>query len=131
MRRHPSLHAWGREHHAALSLARSLREAETPEQRVAARIRLRQLGPVLIAHFADEEARLCALLRTLGRPDWADRLRREHELLRAGLASAADETLQELGQALGEHVRFEDRELYPFLEAKAGDAALQALVSDT
>ena len=110
MQRDPRLVPLSREHHAALRLGRQLMAG-------GARAALRaQLG-ALAAHFAQEELTLLPLLGAHGEHDLARRLREEHTRLSALFAAVLrGEHEIEAGQALIDHVRFEERELFPVIE---------------
>ena len=76
---------------------------------------LRALGAA--GRFAEEERDLLPLLETDRHGALAERLRAEHAQLRllfAAALSGRDEA--QAGQALIDHVRFEERELFPVLE---------------
>lgn len=141
MKRHASLRDLSGEHHAALSLARALMR-DTPQELTAglppdpdARVREvrarweRDLAP----HFAVEERELLPLsdcgdaaLRA-----HATRIRTEHGQLRKLLGELSADDLADRGDALGRllqgHVRFEEREWFPALEAALEPDTLDAL----
>ena len=110
MKRHTRLAQLSREHHTALRLGRHLLAG-------GARSELGAELPGIEAHFAEEERDLLPLLETDRHAALAERLRAEHAQLRHLLAAALsgrDEA--QAGQALIDHVRFEERELFPVLE---------------
>jgi hemerythrin-like domain-containing protein len=111
-----------REHQVALAVAKTLREAEAPEP--AARAFLEFWEPAGKQHFRVEEEVLL--------PEWAvdgevdremvarmlgEHLRIRREALRIEAGDAGLEELRALGQLLHDHVRFEERELFPLVEA--------------
>lgn len=112
MKRHPRLIQLSREHHLALRLGRTLQRGEGVDE-------LQTELPGLLAHFAEEERDLLPLLVARGHGSQAERLLAEHTQLRslfdATLAGQEDAAAQ-TGQALVEHVRHEERELFPLLE---------------
>lgn len=108
------------EHHAALVWARRLRRG-LDRQPMAERF-ARELEP----HFAIEETILAPALRESGEHALVDRLLAEHATLRR-LAAAAD-AHEAFGTALHDHVRFEERELFPRCEAVLADAVLDAVL---
>lgn len=68
-------------------------------------------------HFREEEK----LLAPLATPEMAAQLRREHEEIRDMIIQAKTERLSEsemssLGERLHDHIRWEERELFPALE---------------
>ena len=76
---------------------------------------LRALGAA--GRFAEEERDLLPLLEAHGHAALAQRLNAEHAQLRTLFAAALQgEREAEAGQALIDHVRFEERELFPVLE---------------
>ena len=109
MKRHSRLAQLSREHHTALRLGRHLLAG-------GAQAELDAELPGLEAHFAEEERDLLPLLDTARHLALAERLRAEHAQLRLLFAAALrgrDEA--QAGQALIDHVRFEERELFPVL----------------
>ena len=110
MKRHSRLAQLSREHHTALRLGRHLLAG-------GAQAELGAELPGLEAHFAEEERDLLPLLDTDRHRALSERLRAEHAQLRRLFAAAlrgGDEA--QAGQALIDHVRFEERELFPVLE---------------
>ena len=110
MKRHTRLAQLSREHHSALRLGRHLLAG-------GAQAALGTELPGIEAHFAEEERDLLPLLETDRHAALAERLRAEHAQLQHLLAAALsgrDEA--QAGQALIDHVRFEERELFPVLE---------------
>ncbi len=121
MKRDPRLQGLSSEHHNALVLARRMERAHL-EGRVDAALvaALRATFEAEIApHFAiEEDVVLPALLRA-GETAVIERTAREHAEIRDLLARAGSGDLSAvgaLGAALAEHVRFEERELFPACE---------------
>lgn len=121
MKRDPRLHGLASEHHQALVLARKLATAEgwTPDDGAALARRFeRELEP----HFRTEEEVLLPALRALRTPEaqaLAERTLADHAFLRAKIseARAGDAAgAKAFGERLQEHVRFEERELFPACE---------------
>ena len=106
------------EHHAALVWARRLRRG-IDRHPMAERF-ARELEP----HFAIEETILAPALRACGEHALVDRLLAEHATLRRLAAEDAHETF---GTALHDHVRFEERELFPRCEAVLSGDVLDAV----
>lgn len=119
MKRDERLVELSREHHAALKLARQLKRAPSSRrERDALSQTVQALRIDLEFHFEDEEVRLLPVLWHCGRADLAERLCSEHVELRALLGEAVGgRALERLGKVLEAHVRFEEREMFPFLEA--------------
>ncbi|MDO5687179.1 MAG: hemerythrin domain-containing protein [Neisseria sp.] len=113
MKRHEQLITFSREHHSALVLAKRIIQAPQDDHAAA----MHKEAAALLEHFAAEETqfapywpRLPEVLRIT--------FEEQHQNLRA-LIAAAERHEQQLifAQALREHVRFEERELFPALEA--------------
>ncbi len=123
MKRSPVLQPLSREHHTALSLANACQHATqsgdlTLINQTCQRA-LQLYGNELDAHFNIEEGTLLPLLQTAETQPLVQRTLLEHRQLRDlldGLRQRNAESLQRFGQLLKEHVRFEERELFPALE---------------
>ncbi|OQW43337.1 MAG: hypothetical protein A4S08_00825 [Proteobacteria bacterium SG_bin4] len=111
-----------RDHHTALVLARAARKAvESADQaaceQVLARIK-EHWRLVMSSHFEQEERLLQAMKNQLAM-ETVERILSDHALLRNLIAesSARDPLarLQQLGDLLALHVRFEERVLFPQL----------------
>lgn len=114
MLRHDRFVELAREHHGALRLAVQLRRGG---EVATLRARVDEERPALERHFDEEEGWLQQELLRLGEHALAQRLCDEHRVLRELMDSAHDEaSLQRLGSLLHDHVRFEDRELFPCVE---------------
>jgi hemerythrin-like domain-containing protein len=132
MKRDEALRPLSREHLQALLTAKRLREAEDPRKAAEAFLEFwRSSGG---RHFRVEEEVLL--------PAWAaeaevdrDGVRRmleEHlairrEALRLESREPALEQVRELGTLLHDHVRFEERELFPMVEGALSTESLGAL----
>ncbi|MDO4878818.1 MAG: hemerythrin domain-containing protein [Neisseria sp.] len=116
MKRHPQLIPLSREHHHTLSLcARILRE---PAQNHAAEIDEHYIE--LAAHFEHEETLFAPYWQPLNRDDLRERFEREHAQLRAMYRRARyddPEWNTAFATLLRDHARFEERELFPAIEA--------------
>lgn len=124
MKRSPFLQPLSREHHAALVLARACERAghsgNAGEVAATCARALREYAAQIEAHFDLEERRLLPLLQ--GDEDQAlvRRTLAEHRVLRAlldGLRQNDAAALARFGDTLAAHVRFEERELFPAIEA--------------
>jgi hemerythrin-like domain-containing protein len=108
-----------RDHHVALEHALQLRRASADNAAAVVAAFLAFLVHDGRAHFAQEEALLAPEVPA-DRSELAERMRDEHEeiLRRAVALSGRPEVgpARELGELLGRHVRFEERELFPLLE---------------
>lgn len=134
MKRHPALQPLSDDHHGALVLARRLRRsgleaARTDVERVdpdslARETRLR-FAEELEPHFRVEEAHLLPLLARRGEADLAARADADHARLRELVAGPwTQDTAREVGTLLEQHVRFEERVMFPALERMLDEAEL-------
>ena len=131
MKRSQALRSLSREHHQALAIGRDLRRADYPEPAAATFLEFWDREGA--EHFRIEEEVLLPMWSLLGavHAKAAARVAREHLHLRsAALALAAAPSLaaiRQLGAELVAHVRFEERELFPMIEADLGAAELDQL----
>lgn len=114
MKRHHALEPFSRDHYGGLVVARHLKEKPGSES-------IAELMQVwngeMEDHFREEEL----TLSPLAPPEMAARLYRDHDDIRALVATAArnlsEEDAVELGHRIHDHIRWEERELFPALEA--------------
>jgi hemerythrin-like domain-containing protein len=145
MKRHVSLQPLSRDHYGGLVQAERLSEAAAAEgadaRRAAAEGFARAWQTEISDHFRVEERLLLPLLDDL--PEDTDagtaaaaRLRGEHAALRAlahevmSAAAAAcpdGDVLRRLGRDLHDHIRWEERALFPLLERTLSAEQLRAL----
>jgi len=132
MKRDARLRKLSSEHHNALVLARALSRhaaAGTADAAVVRQLRERferELQP----HFRVEEDLLLPALRSIGDDALAARVEADHSALRSHLAAAErgeDGHVASFAALLTEHVRFEERELFPSCEARLPGALLDAV----
>lgn len=121
MKRAVALQSLSRDHLKALLTAKRLREATDVE--AAARTFLEFWGREGRRHFRVEEEVLLpswALHRPVDRAAMTRMLEEHLAVRRSALRIAAGEAtlkeLQDLGRLLDEHVRFEERQLFPMIE---------------
>lgn len=139
MQRHKGLQSLSREHHFALLYGKRLHRYCDAEQAWLEQcwVELRQglqdfWEKALAAHFAAEEQHL-PWARIA--PQWRERLLQEHvqiaRLWQAASAAASPHgaTLAQLGEALYDHARWEDRELFPIIEANVSESELEAVAA--
>lgn len=136
MKRDPSLQPLSREHHHALAQARAIRWALSGREGTPREARAGFLGvwtSTIAPHFAAEERWILPLVPEAGD---VERLRAEHEGLRAIVARVSKELpdvepdldlLRRLERALEEHIRWEERHLFPAIEAGAPAEALREI----
>jgi hemerythrin-like domain-containing protein len=128
MRRSAALTPLSHDHHHALDVARRLRRATLADQEdVLADLR-EFWADEGQRHFELEERHL---VTALADPEWRlqiERMLHEHRVIRATVATAAGvDTAHELGTLLHDHVRFEERVLFPLLESRLSGPRLAAL----
>lgn len=133
MKRDERLRDLSDDHHSALVLARRARNAGAYAHSVkqgevwgaVASAFAQDLAP----HFAIEEQLLLPALEGVGEGALAERVRAEHVCLRALLDDPRplDVRLSEFGALLRDHVRFEERELFPVAQQKLPGAVLDAV----
>jgi iron-sulfur cluster repair protein YtfE (RIC family) len=126
MKRHPSLQPLSREHHLVLAQARAIRwalsgRAGTPREACAGFLAVWK--GTITQHFVAEELWILPLI---SRREDAERMRDEHEKLRvlaerlSHKESGAEpdrELLSRLARGLDDHIRWEERHLFPAIEA--------------
>ena len=134
MKRHAALVPLSHDHHHGLVEARRLRRAAALDEtgrREAAAAFLSFFDRETRAHFREEEERFFPLLVGADDPatELVARALLEHQRLHALVAALADvpsaALVEELGGTLERHIRFEERELFPLIEAVASDRALR------
>jgi iron-sulfur cluster repair protein YtfE (RIC family) len=121
MKRQAALAPWSREHQEALVLARRAVLTHAGAEGHAALVEqlLARWDAQLAAHLAAEERRLLPALAAAGAAGPVQRVRQEHASLRSLTARlrAGDSTaLSPWGDAMREHVRYEEREVFPLAE---------------
>jgi len=137
VRRHPSLVPLSHDHHHGLVVARRLRRAVSEDDCLrAAEAFVRFVEGEGGDHFRDEEDLLfpvvAASLEEM--PEVVERATLDHMRLRAaairlrGTPGPPDaEVLRALGERLHAHIRFEERDLFPFAERVVPESALRSL----
>lgn len=136
MKRHSALQSLSREHHGALVLALACRRAANSGN--AEKIRetrdraVREFDADLAPHFRQEETALLPLLQQAGQTALVRRTLEEHASLRALAESLRQHdaaVLEAFGQALSDHVRFEEQELFPAAERAVPSGLLEAAMA--
>jgi hemerythrin-like domain-containing protein len=128
MKRDARLRGLSSGHHHALVLARSLTGRQRPWTQDDGAELARRFVSELEPHFRAEEDLLLPALRRTGATALADRTIEDHaflrsraEAVRSGDAGAA----RAFGERLRDHVRFEERELFPACEKLLPDDVLE------
>lgn len=123
MRRIPALQPLSREHHTALSLAKSCERAVQSQDQELVRKTcqrvLKAFSDEMEMHFVTEEESLLPLLHGAENMPLERRTIDDHLKLRSLLDALRQndaESLNCFGKLLIAHVRFEERELFPVLE---------------
>jgi len=136
LKRHPALEQLSRDHHHALVVAQRLKRAADATAMDARDGFMTYWEADGRVHFREEEETLlpaCAGFVDLDEPIIAKVLT-DHVRIRylanrvAGVDRPALGLLHELGARLDEHVRREERELFPLIEQSIPDADLRRLV---
>lgn len=114
MKRHRVLEPFSRDHFSGLVVARHLIK-DRDETALLACMKLWE--DEMQDHFAEEEKLLCAMAS----PEMIQRLHQEHEDLRRMVISArigqfGPDDIGKLGQKIYDHIRWEERELFPAVE---------------
>jgi hypothetical protein len=128
MNRDPRLRALSRDHHHALVLARFIAAIDLRGALDADVVNLvkERFETEIVPHFDIEELLLRAL-EGCGVDDLVKRTRDEHRRMTelvAAVTPADASPLCELSRLLTDHVRFEERELYPACERHIATAVL-------
>jgi hemerythrin-like domain-containing protein len=126
MKRSERLQPLSREHHQALVFSKRLLQIFNNDPDAAA-VYWKEWREVaagdLLRHFAEEESRFLALLRNEGAGRLEHRLLEEHRQLRLLLEDDQVEAATLFAGLLKDHVRFEERELFGWIEAHSEDCA--------
>ena len=118
MKRHVSLEPFSRDHYGALLIAKCLMENRPGAAKDFDSLWVSELKD----HFEQEELLLGPLLDA----ERLSLLRDEHNMIHQ-LKLKLPESVSELGAMLKAHVRWEERELFPWIETHASQEQLDAL----
>lgn len=122
MKRHVALEPFSRDHYSGLTLAKAL---VTGEPLAAERCRA-EWEKELKDHFEQEERLLGGLVPS----ELSEQLAGEHREI-ADLISLLPENGPRLGQVLNDHIRWEERVLFPWIESNCTSNQLAALFAQT
>ena len=127
MKRDPRLLGLTSQHHRALVLARALAQEPLDWSREKGIAFGARFDAELEPHFRIEDEVLLPALRRAGPTPLAERTEADHAFPRATLVAARngeDVAARAFGERLDDHIRFEERELFPACEATLSDAVL-------
>lgn len=134
MKRSPELRDLSEDHHYGLVLARKAMRAAVGEGALSLEeawtMVEEKFADELEPHFQVEERALVPLLEQHGEEKLTERLRVEHAALRRFLAPGQARTAEELegfGKLLEKHIRFEEREVFVFAQAKLSKEELSTV----
>ncbi len=135
MKRHESLHPLSRDHHEGLLAAREMDDAAAggPDARRRAVAGFARLWNAWLESSFDEALRTVAPLAA--NAEDGERMRRGTEELRAAArrivaaaeADPGEEAVRRFARLLHDEIRWQQREMFPRLEASAGPERLAAL----
>jgi hemerythrin-like domain-containing protein len=132
VKRSEALRSLSRDHHQALAVAQRISRADDAAE--AAALFLNYWCDHGQRHFrVEEEEVLLPTWALLGAVDYptSARMVREHLDIRAKALRVAEdpslERLHELGRRLASHVRFEERQLFPLIEADLEEEEIERL----
>ncbi len=136
MKRHPSLEVFSRDHNVGLVLGRKLVQSSSLGgdcRRKAAHELLQYWKDELADHFTEEERLLIPLIPG---NELRERLGREHLVFSESVAYLDEDRidpdlLANLGQLLIDHIRWEERVLFPSIEQSALVSQLEDLGKQT
>lgn len=131
MKRDHRLHGLSSDHHHALVLARTLGDAEERWNSDDGAALGERFDAEIAPHFAVEEELLLPALREVGAAELVNRTMGDHDVLREQLSAARTghgPSARAFGERLEEHVRFEERELFPACEALLPAEVLDAVL---
>jgi hemerythrin-like domain-containing protein len=130
MQRIEPLRRLSSEHHSGLVIARRARElaGKAPDARAAAWADLRQrFADELEPHFKLEERGLLPALQAAGEGLLVERTLAEHLRMRAMIDAGGPENLAAFAEALADHIRFEEKELFETAQRVLGAEALERI----
>ena len=134
MKRHPALVTLSHDHHHALFVAHQLRKADEQTADAAASALSALWDNEMRDHLrVEDEVLLPAVVEAgiVAEHEMLARVAADHLLIRRDIraldGAPSLEQLHEIGARLSEHVRFEERQLFPLLEAELSEQQLTAL----
>lgn len=124
MKRTEALQPLSRDHHQALVISKKINQAQLQDRVEQKQVwhNVRTDQEALLKHFVIEERKLMPLLNA--NPELQQRLVSDHDQLRGYLKDDSFEAAVPFAELLKAHVRFEERELFPWLEYNFTDIDL-------
>ncbi|MCP5058028.1 MAG: hemerythrin domain-containing protein [bacterium] len=135
MKRIPELRDLSDDHHTGLALARRCRQVGRPNSTVSHEAVWKQVieafADHLEPHFLIEEQHLLPALEAISEASLAARIREEHSALRAlrDAESPSPATVQQFGELLESHIRFEERQVFEPTQERLPASALKAIAA--
>ena len=129
MKRSAILAPLSREHHLALVWAKRARSYAASDVESFAESLVSLFDATFEPHFRKEEGELPSLL--VAQPHLIKRMLDEHELLRHQInliRNGRRDLIGDFGLAMEQHVRFEERELFPTIERSVGQSGTKQSV---
>lgn len=133
MKRHPALQPLSRQHHLGLVIANKAKFATDDDKLTHHQALVDYLKTAIPTHFEIERTRLADVILTKLSDDKAVKLAKqmldEHDYIETLLANTdpSVDDVKALATALYDHIRFEERELFPIAEEMLSDDELFAI----
>lgn len=133
MKRHPALQPLSRQHHLGLVIANKAKSATDDDKLTHHQALVEYLTVAIPTHFEIERTHLADVILTKLSDDKAVKLAKqmldEYEYIESLLANTdpSVDNVKELANALYDHIRFEERELFPIAETVLSDDELFAI----
>ncbi|HAP38419.1 MAG TPA: hypothetical protein DCQ94_01555 [Nitrospira sp.] len=123
MKRHQALEPFSRDHYSGLVVAKHLQDRPGPN---SVKELLELWENELADHFREEEN----LLSPLATVEMADKLIQDHQEIASMVDKASTDSLElgeiiDLGKRLHDHIRWEERELFPALERASDISSIE------
>ena len=133
MKRHPTLQPLSRQHHLGLVIANKAKSVTDDDKLTHHQALVEYLTTTIPTYFEIERTRLADVILTKLSDDKAVKLAKqmldEHEYIESLLVNTdpSVDDVKELANALYDHIRFEERELFPIAETVLSDDELFAI----
>ncbi|OOR88812.1 hypothetical protein B0182_08865 [Moraxella bovis] len=132
-KRHPALQPLSRQHHLGLVIANKAKSVTDDDKLIHHQALVECLTTAILTYFEIERTRLADVILTKLSDNRAVKLAKqmldEHEYIESLLANTdpSVDDVKELANALYDHIRFEERELFPIAETVLNDVELFAI----